>query len=1274
MKLFLSSTFADLVAEREAVQKALRRRRQSVLAMEDFLATPSTPLDTALQHLHASDVIILVIGFKAGSLLPNGSGLSYTAAEYAEAIALGKHVLAFVREGKRWPWSKHKKWLNKERSRTKSRALASFRADVGSKWTWETFSTPDELALAVIQSLDKWENHGRPGARKTFSSPAEFFASKAPQSATPILDFTTSLFGREEELRALNLFLASDSQSVCVVSGRGGVGKSKLLHDWTHTIQDRRVVFLKDEPLWHEDSDKEVPTGSVVLIVDDAHRSESMGRVAQMFKDFRRRRPMKLVLSTRPGAVTMLTQPLYRDLDPSEIAIVPELQELTKEQALALAREVLGKAFDIYAESLVQVAGNTPLVIVAGGRLIASRLVVPAELSNIEDFRSTVFTRFLDELRLEGPTFAISPTRPLLELIAALGPVDVDSEAFLVGAEEFLKRRRDEILSTLEALGTIGIVTRRGTPIRVLPDVVSDFVLEDRCVGKSKRSTQYADHVYNSFGRVFFRNLMRNLSELDWRLERSGYGLDLLSGIWEQIRIDFSNADEYGRHHILDELSSAAVYQPDRILSLIYLALTQPIVPQEGADSKHRAGQVYVVEAIPRLLEATAHHLTHLERSVDLLWQISRQERGRTSDSGGAKAVLKRLASYDLHGWPAFNFAMLLQAIRLSQQEDAFEREFTPIALIDMLLEHEGEFTEYSGNVISFGGFGLNIAAVGPLRRNVLDFLEFSLTSKRDVLAVRAAQSLGSLLHQYLNRVIRESPASEIAWQNAERLQALDILRQRLQEPASVAVRAKIYDAIRSGTGINCPDPVREAAHAALGKFVRDADLIIFDALCTGDTDLPILTKEFDADSWDVPIRKLVQEAHDALAQTAAASMRAALLMANVKTAMASKMEPRGFQRLVLSFAADSEFLGVLADQFLADEQAESLVTQLSRVLDALHSHAPQEFHPRARMILGGQSVGCVRAAAAALRVYSDNATAEDVVQIKAFLAYPDAWVKGLALQAIAYMGKNTHLRPELLDAALSVDVAGDAYVATHLADAFGPYGIPLSLLTPTDVSCLLAKCSQVEDLATDQGKLPRFLSQLVQMFPDQVLDFLLARIATEQDARKRNNWNYHSLGLVRGDVSFASLEVADRSRLAAKCLNFYLASSDGSEDYAKLFWMISGADDGILSLLVTACDDSDIGRTKQVAALIRRSSRRLAFTQPNFARAVLGKLSGANQQEIIEAFVGDAHSLSSGPFQGEPDDYFAQHRQRVKGQVDAFPSDGELAGLSTALKRSIGY
>ena len=45
---------------------------------------------------------------------------------------------------------------------------------------------------------------------------------------------------------------------------------------------------------------------------------------------------------------------------------------------------------------LAEVSGNTPLVIVAGGRLIASHHIPAAELTNLKDFRSTVFTRFYE--------------------------------------------------------------------------------------------------------------------------------------------------------------------------------------------------------------------------------------------------------------------------------------------------------------------------------------------------------------------------------------------------------------------------------------------------------------------------------------------------------------------------------------------------------------------------------------------------------------------------------------------------------------------------------------------------------------------------------------------------------------------------------------------------------------------------------------------------------------------------------------------------------------
>lgn len=51
MKVFLSSTFRDLGPEREAMLLAFRRRRQTVIAMEDFLAGLAPTLDTALEHL-----------------------------------------------------------------------------------------------------------------------------------------------------------------------------------------------------------------------------------------------------------------------------------------------------------------------------------------------------------------------------------------------------------------------------------------------------------------------------------------------------------------------------------------------------------------------------------------------------------------------------------------------------------------------------------------------------------------------------------------------------------------------------------------------------------------------------------------------------------------------------------------------------------------------------------------------------------------------------------------------------------------------------------------------------------------------------------------------------------------------------------------------------------------------------------------------------------------------------------------------------------------------
>jgi hypothetical protein len=54
-------------------------------------------------------------------------------------------------------------------------------------------------------------------------------------------------------------------------------------------------------------------------------------------------------------------------------------------------------------------------------------------------------------------------------------------------------------------------------------------------------------------------------------------------------------------------------------------------------------------------------------------------------------------------------------------------------------------------------------------------------------------------------------------------------------------------------------------------------------------------------------------------------------------------------------------------------------------------------------------------------------------------------------------------------------------------------------------------------------------------------------------------------------------------------------------------------------------------------------------------------------------AFLQVVLSLQSGSFVGEPNEHFAQHDARIKAQVEAFPIDGELAGLSAAFRLAVG-
>ena len=140
MKVFISSVIAGMEEHRAAAREAAESLGYTVIAAEDFGASPSSPQQVCLAGVREADVVVLLLGARYGT--PQRSGLSPTHEEYREARGT-KPVLVFVQTGV-----------------TPEPDEETFIEEV-SGWEGgqyrEPFDTPESLRTAVTGALHRWE-------------------------------------------------------------------------------------------------------------------------------------------------------------------------------------------------------------------------------------------------------------------------------------------------------------------------------------------------------------------------------------------------------------------------------------------------------------------------------------------------------------------------------------------------------------------------------------------------------------------------------------------------------------------------------------------------------------------------------------------------------------------------------------------------------------------------------------------------------------------------------------------------------------------------------------------------------------------------------------------------------------------------------------------------------------------------------------------------------------------------------------------------------------
>src|SRR5262245_19122722 len=167
MKVYVSSTYQDLIDYRAAVDRTLRRMGHDVIGMEQYVAEGSKPVDRCKADVRAAYVYVITVAWRYGYVPDNGempaqpdgnteieSGdrpRSITEIELAEARRVGKPVLAFLLDPDApWPPNRVDAMGGAPGA---GNQVSRLRAELGTEYLAGIFRTADDLASQVAAAV-----------------------------------------------------------------------------------------------------------------------------------------------------------------------------------------------------------------------------------------------------------------------------------------------------------------------------------------------------------------------------------------------------------------------------------------------------------------------------------------------------------------------------------------------------------------------------------------------------------------------------------------------------------------------------------------------------------------------------------------------------------------------------------------------------------------------------------------------------------------------------------------------------------------------------------------------------------------------------------------------------------------------------------------------------------------------------------------------------------------------------------------------------------------
>lgn len=194
-QIFVSSTYLDLIDERQAAVEAILKAGHMPAGMELFTASNQSQWTIIQKWIDESDIYMLILGGRYGSIEPK-SGLSYTELEYNYALAQNKPLFAVIMNDEALD-EKVKRLGRSVLEADNTQKLKDFKTKVLSYMS-SFFEDNKDIKLAVHESVGKLQQE---------NDLVGWVRANELLNPQQYLDQITALQKEKEDLHKLNLQL-----------------------------------------------------------------------------------------------------------------------------------------------------------------------------------------------------------------------------------------------------------------------------------------------------------------------------------------------------------------------------------------------------------------------------------------------------------------------------------------------------------------------------------------------------------------------------------------------------------------------------------------------------------------------------------------------------------------------------------------------------------------------------------------------------------------------------------------------------------------------------------------------------------------------------------------------------------------------------------------------------------------------------------------------------------------------------------------------------------